>query len=311
MLRRPGVFVGAVVAALAVIAVALVALRPASAEPDLDPYAGLGAWIDVFDYAPRLQSAGNLPRVTPDSMDDVAALGASTLYLQVANPDDAPSNQLTDRTRLRGIVEAAHDNDLHVVAWFLPYVTDLAKDEQFVRQLVRFRADGRGFDAIALDIEDTNAVPDLAERNDRVVELTRRTRALMDDDMALGAIVYPAVQIEVVNPTLWPDFPYKRLGDSVDVWMPMAYFTYRDEESGYRNAFRYSEESVSRLRTNLDDDDAEVHLIGGIADQTTPADIDEFLRAVRHTGSVGYSVYDFATTSSAAWPYLRAGDDGD
>jgi hypothetical protein len=93
--------------------------------------------------------------------------------------------------------------------------------------------------------------------------------------------------------------------------MPMAYFTGRTQESGYRDAFRYGEESVARLRTNLDDDDAEVHLIGGIADETTPADIDGFLRAVRRTDSVGYSMYDFVTTSSAAWPYLRAADDGD
>ena len=299
---------GALAVALAVGAVGVLALRPATAEPDLDPYSGLGAWVDVFDYAPRLQSAGNPPRVTPDSMDDLAALGARTLYLQVANPDDAPSNQLTDRTRLRAIVDAAHDKDLLVVAWFLPYVTHLAKDEQFVRQLVQFRADGRGFDAITLDIEDTNAVPDVRERNNRVVELAQRTRALMDDDMALGAAVLPAVHLEVVNQMFWPDFPYKRLGGSVDVWLPMAYFTGRTEESGYRDAFRYSEESVTRLRANLDDDDAEVHLIGGIADQTTPADIDAFLRAVRRTESMGWSVYDFATTSSAAWPYLRRGD---
>ena len=150
-------------------------------------------------------------------------------------------------------------------------------------------------------------MPDLIERNKRVVELARRTRAVMDDDMALGAIVYPAVQIDVINQTLWPEFPYQRLDDSIDVWMPMAYFTFRDEESGYRDAFRYSDESVSRLREHLDDDEAEVHLIGGLADLTTPADIQGFLRAVRRTDSVGWSVYDFATTSSAAWPYLRRG----
>ena len=88
----------------------------------------------------------------------------------------------------------------------------------------------------------------------------------MDDDMALGAIVYPAVQIDVINQTLWPEFPYQRLDDSIDVWMPMAYFTFRDDESGYRDAFRYSDESVARLREHLDDDEAEVHLIGGLAD---------------------------------------------
>ena len=298
---------GLVVAAIAAVVASVVPSSPAQAEADLEPFRGLGAWVDVFDYAPRLQAAGALPRVTAESMDDVARLGARTLYIQVANPDDAPADQLTDVAQLRKIVRRAHDNDLRVVAWFLPYVVDLDKDEQFVRQLAGFRVNGEGFDAIALDIEDTRAVPDVLERNDRVVELARRTRSVMDDDSALGAIVYPAVQIDVVNPTLWPAFPYRRLSESIDVWMPMAYFTFRDEESGYRDPFTYSEESVARMRQHLRDEEADVHLIGGIADLTTPADYVDFLRAVRETDSVGYSVYDFATTSSSAWSYLRRG----
>jgi hypothetical protein len=205
-------------------------------------------------------------------------------------------------------VRRANENDLFVVAWFLPYVTDLDKDDQFVRAIADFAVDGHGFDAIALDIEDTRAVPDFVERNARVVELARRARAVMDDDMALGAIIFPAVQLDVISPTLWPSFPYQRLDTFIDVWMPMAYFTGREVESGYRDAFRYSEESVRRLREHLDDGDAEVHLIGGIADGMTPADAEAFRRAVRRTDSVGYSVYDFVTTSSAAWPHLRATD---
>ncbi|MET0628183.1 MAG: hypothetical protein ABW033_06985 [Acidimicrobiia bacterium] len=308
MCRRLASFAAATILVLSALsALAVIASPAAHADVDLDPYEGLGVWVDVFDYAPRLQSAGATPRVTVDSIDDMANLGARTLYLQVANPDDAPSNQLTDRVQLRALVRRAHDHDLTVVAWFLPYVTDLDADDQFVRQLVRLRVDGQGFDAIALDIEDTRAVPDLAERNDRVIELARRARAVMGDDMALGGIVYPAVQLDVVNPTLWPNFPYKRLADSIDVWMPMSYFTFRDEESGYRDAFRYSEESVTRLRKHLDDDDATVHLVGGIADQVTTADLDGFLRAAQQTDAIGWSLYDYSTTFSTAWPTLRRG----
>jgi hypothetical protein len=305
MRRRLALLAGAVAAAL--VSTVLVAPGPARADVDLEPYRGLGAWVDVFDYAHRLQADGEPPRVTPDAVDDMADLGTSTLYLQVANPDGAPSNQLTDRAQLRALVERAHDNDLFVVAWFLPYVTDLDADDRFVRELARLRVGGRGFDAIALDIEDTSAVPDLARRNQRVVELARRTRATMPEEMALAAIVYPAVQLEVINPALWPGFPYRRLADHVDLWMPMAYATFRDEESGYRDAYRYGKDSVSLLRERLRDDDAEVHLIGGIADQMTPADLDGFLRAARRTGSIGWSLYDYSTTFSTAWPQLRRG----
>jgi len=297
-------------ALVALVAATLTTATPlsvAGADVDTDPYSGLGVWVDVFDYAPRLLAPGAVPRVTVESVDDMANLGARTLYLQVANPDDAPPNELTDRAELRALLQRAHDRDLFVVAWFLPYVRDLDADDAFVRQIARLRVDGQGFDAIALDIEDTNAVPDVVERNRRVVELARRTRRIMPDDMALGGIIYPAVQLDVVNPTLWPNFPYRRLDASIDVWMPMAYFTFRDEESGYRDAYRYSRESVTRLRDHLDDEDATVHLVGGIADLVTTADLDGFLRAARTTDSIGWSLYDYSTTFSTAWPTLRRG----
>jgi hypothetical protein len=297
-----------VVAALvAVVLTSAVPVPVAHADAELGPYTGLGAWVDVFDYAPRLQAPGTLPRVDVDSIDDMARLGARTLYLQVANPDGAPPDQLTDRTELRALLKRAHDQELQVVAWFLPYVTDLDADDRFVREVVRLRVDGRGFDALALDIEDTSAVPDVAERNKRVVQLARRARRILPSDMALGGIIYPPVHLDVVNPLLWPRFPYQRLDASIDVWLPMAYFTFRDQESGYRDAFRYGSESVTRLRDHLDDQDADVHLVGGIADQVTTDDLDGFLRAARATDSIGWSLYDYSTTFSTAWPALRRG----
>jgi hypothetical protein len=279
---------------------------PAHAEPDLDPYRGLGAWVDVFDYAPRTQPEGSPLPVTPDSVHDMAALGARTLYLQVVNPDDVPPTSLYDAELLGEFLSRAHDEDMQVVAWYLPSVTDVDDDLAMLRRIVRFRAGGEQFDSVALDLEDTTGVPDIAVRNDRLVELAKRTRKIIGSDRALGAIVYPAVQTEVINPSLWPKFPYRRLAPAIDVWMPMAYFTFRDEESGYRDPRRYTEESVRRLRARLGDRSAPVHVIGGIADLATPEDYAAFVRAAAATKSVGYSMYDFRTTSSAAWAYLRA-----
>jgi hypothetical protein len=54
------------------------------------------------------------------------------------------------------------------------------------------------------------------------------------------------VQLEVLNTTLWPDFPYKGVARYADVWMPMSYYTYRSAESGLRNAYRYTVDSVDR-----------------------------------------------------------------
>jgi hypothetical protein len=295
---------------LGVLVALLVLCVPASiarAAPDVGPYRGLGTWVDVFDYAARTQPEGAPLPVTPDSVPDIAALGARTLYLQVVNPEGQIPGVLYDAKLLGEFLSRAHDDGVDVVAWYLPSAVDVNADATMLRAIAKFRASGESFDGIALDLEDTDGVPDVEQRNDRIVELTKRTRKMLGASRPLGAIVYPAVQTEVINPILWPNFPYKRLAPYVDVWMPMAYFTFRDTESGYRDPVRYTEESVSRLRERLDDKDAKVHVIGGIADLATPEDYAAFLRAARATKSVGYSMYDFRTTSSAAWPMLRAG----
>lgn len=289
----------------ALLAVVFVA-PPAHAATSLRPYRGLGTWVDVFDYAARTQPAGAPLPVTPDSMRDIAALGATTLYLQVVNPDGQPSTSLYDAALLRQFLSRAHSSGVQVVAWFLPSAESVDADAEMVRSIAALRANGAGFDGIALDLEDTKTVADVDTRNDRIVELTKRAKKLVGSK-PLGAVVYPAVQTEIINPILWPNFPYKRLAPYVDVWMPMSYFTFRDAESGYRDPVRYTEESVARLRERLGDQNAKVHVIGGIADLATPEDYAAFLRAARETKSVGYSMYDFRTTSSAAWPILRSG----
>ena len=48
-----------------------------------------------------------------------------------------------------------------------------------------------------------------------------------------------------------------------------------------------------------------MHLIGGLAEDSTPDDYLDLERAARTTDALGWSVYDYATTGSWAWPYLR------
>src|SRR5262245_15137176 len=118
--------VGVAVFALVALVVPVAAAPAGAATGNVDPYRGLGAWVDSFDYAPRLQHDGKPPPVTADSVDDIARLGARTLYLQVANPDGAPADQLTDADQLREILLRAKTAGLRVVAWYLPYLADVA-----------------------------------------------------------------------------------------------------------------------------------------------------------------------------------------
>jgi len=271
---------------------------------DVSAYEGLGTWVDVYDYVPEFQQDLTPPDVMPESVDDMAALGVDTLYLQAAFADaDAPDDAVVDADLVGEFLTRAHDHDLRVVAWYLPRLGDVDADLRLVEALHEFEADGERFDSIALDIEWTADVPDTTERNERLVDLTERSRLIVGED-ALGAIVLPPVQLEVVNPQLWPEFPWIDLAPHYDVWLPMAYFTFRDGE--HREAHRYVDESVRRLRANLDDSDASVHAIGGIADLTTVVDVDGIRRAVDDGELIGWSLYDYETTPSPLWPWLRS-----
>src|SRR5215204_7159959 len=76
--------------------------------------------------------------------------------------------------------------------------------------------DGQRFDGVAVDIEWTDSVPDPTLRSRRLVELSERLRSSASAGGAgaggaLGAIVPPPVQLEDVNPDLWPAFPWREL----------------------------------------------------------------------------------------------------
>ena len=290
-----------VVATASVAATSVFGLRPASAA-STSPFEGLGTWVDVFDYAPRLQAQGALPPFTPAAVDDVAALGVRTLYVQVANPDADPATKLTDAKELQAILDRAHKQGLRVVAWYLPSHVDPARDDEMIRRIVALRAGGDRVDGIGLDLE-SSAVADVALRTRRAISFAKAARRIAGDGMPIAAIVYPAVQLEQLNATLWPQFPYKQVNRYVDAWMPMAYYTYRDGD--LRSPVTYIDESVKLLRKRVGANVA-VHVIGGIADQTTTNDIVDLRTAAKDTDAIGWSLYDYVTTGSAAWPYLRA-----
>ena len=193
----------------------------------------------------------------------------------------------------------AHRNDMRVVGWYLPKFADVDLDLRRLEAISDFRVLGHRFDGVAVDIEFTGAVPDHAARNQSLIQLSQRLRDSVGDD-ALGAIVLPPVQLEVVNQRLWPGFPYSELSGVYDVWLPMSYWTFRRQDSGYHDGYHYNYESIVRLRTNLGDDDALVHGVGGIGDEASAAELDGFVRSLVDTGAVGGSIYDWRTLGTDA-----------
>ena len=268
--------------------------RPLVRDRALAVFAGLGTWIDVFDWSRTF--GGDGPLLEPADIDRMADTGVQTLYVQTSRwnaPDD-----VLERERLLPLIERAQARGMSVVAWYLPTLVDPETD---LRRLLA--AADLSVDAVAVDMEPD--VEDVAERNRRLLWLSHELRGALPET-PLGAIPYAPVAMEVIKPDLWPGFPWRELDTYYDVWMPMSYSSHRTTDSGYRDGYRYTAENIDRLRANVGSPATRVHPIGGIADAISSADVDGMVRAAAERGAIGGSLYDWGATPESYWASLQA-----
>lgn len=259
----------------------------------MEPYRGLGAWFDVYDWTTSF--ARYQPALEVDAIDHLAAQGVQTLFIQ-ASKWDSPDH-IVDEARFLAFVDRAHQHGISVVAWYLPTLVDPGRDVRRLLAIAKSPVDG-----LAVDIEARN-VGDVAERNLRLIQVSRAVRAALPGSV-IGAIPLEPVLIEDVNPRYWPGFPWAELASSYDVWLPMGYWTNRRSDSPWRNAFVYTAENIDRVRARIGQPDAPVHALGGIGDTTTQSDLQGFYAASLDRGAIGGSIYDFRTTTGPLWPKL-------
>lgn len=271
----------------------LAALAPGEA---VAPFEGFGVWLDVLDWSPTY--TGGRQGFSLAGVDRLADLGVQTIYIQTSRFNR--SEDVLDEALLRQIIDRAHGRGLHVVAWYLPTFADVERD---LRRLVA--AATLGVDGVGVDIEDRTTVADHGERTRRLLTLTADLRAWLPTT-PLAAVPVPPVATEVINPGFWPGLPWAELAATYDVWMPMAYWTYRTPGSGWRNGERYIGENVRLLRQLTGRPDLPVHPIGGEAATATAAEIDGMIAAVAATGSIGGSLYDHASTPPQRYAQLVA-----
>ena len=303
-----------------VVAVAPAAIATATAslvvdavsERSVDPYRGYGTWVDVFDFDP----AYNRPTITASDVGEMAELGVGTLYLQAARLDDRTPGGLIDPWLLTDMLLAAHRVQVDVVGWYLPRFEGGDDDLDRLVAMSGFEVLGHRFDGVAVDIEwigpdrEGNPIDD-ETRSARLSELTAAIGAVVGED-PLGAIVPPPVQTEVINTSFWPGFPWTEIAEVYDVWLPMSYWSFRSDASGYGDGYAYHEETVRRLRDNVADPEALVHGIGGIGGLdgiddppdppeplATVEEIERFIVALGDTASIGGSIYDWNTLEPA------------
>ncbi len=277
---------------LLALGIALGASTAASAAPNLDPYRGLGTWVDIYD--------GPQVAVPETTVARIAARGVRTIYLETGN--FTQRTELVRRNRLSRFIDAAHARGIAVVAWYLPGFRVGPRDLRRSLAAIRFRSSaGQAFDGFALDIED-GAVKPVSRRNRRLLDLSARLRAAVGPDYALGAII-PSPSGMAVRPGYWRAFPYAELAGVYDVFLPMVYSTYHGD--GPAVVRRDVTRSMAILRAATGRPEQPVHLIGGLADAMSAAESRAFARYVAATRPMGWSLYDFSVTSPAAWAALR------
>ena len=268
----------------------------------LDPYRGLGTWVDSYDFDPAYVP-GDIT-VAPSDLADMAAHGVRTVFLQSSRSDRRAIGLVSDPWLLAGFLLAADRTGMAVVAWYLPKWSDDDEDLDRLLAIDRFSVLGRRFDGLAVDIEWNRDGLGAIERSDRLVNLSDRLRRTVGDD-PLGAIVMPPVITDEINLAYWPGFPWGEVAPLYDVWIPMGYWSFRSEE--HADPAFYVAQNIRRLRADLGDPEALVHAIGGIgaADGSalvdpgeplaTIDDLAPFVGALVAEGAVGGSIYDWAT----------------
>jgi len=281
--------VAALVFTIALCAHLATAASPAGAR-SLNAYSGTGSWVSIYDTA-AWQSPERVVR-------KLASHRVHTLFLQTSNYRQ--SVDVVRPAKVARFVDAAHAAGIAVVGWYLPSLADHRRDLRRALAGARFRSPaGNGFDSFALDIESTK-VRWLGLRNERAVALAAAVRRALPKEYPLGAITIAPVG---ASPTYWPGYPYAALAPSVDVFLPMAYFTARTH--GAAGVSTYSVANLRVIRAQVGAD-FPMHPIGGEARHASLAEVKAFLRSVKSANTVGTSLWEYGEMTPGQWSALAA-----
>jgi hypothetical protein len=260
------------------------------APRSLAPFAGLGAWVSIYDGKAWANPEGTIA--------NLASHDVQTLFLETAN-----YRQRVDLVRPQTIARflaAAHATDMQVVAWYLPSLAKPAVDLR--RSLAPIRlvtADGDRFDGFALDVEATT-VRSLPLRNRRATSLVQSVRRAAPHTLPLGAIVIGPIGN---SPTYWPSFPYRSISKFVDVLLPMAYFTARAR--GAAGVNRYVVATMRYLRAQTTPT-FPIHVVGGLTTKAKAAEVQAFATATSACGAIGGSLWEYGTQTLSQWQTVAA-----
>jgi hypothetical protein len=286
---RPSRLLALVVVVVGAAMVASAVPRPAPAA-DPSVFAGLGTWIDVYDT-----SLYRTPKLTADR---IARHGVRVVWIETSN--DRSTTDVVEAAGLGRLVDELHARGVKAVAWMLPGHDQQARDVRRARAMLSFRtATGGSFDGVALDIESLR-LKNVTLRNARMLSLLRRLRAEAGVT-PMAAITYPPRALER-HASWWPGFPWADIAAQVDTVVPMLYTG--GGFKGYDATYGYVARSLRLLHAAIGQG-MPIHSAGGVANRMTPEELKAFADAITDDGeSTGWSLYDYATMTPAAWASL-------
>jgi hypothetical protein len=259
------------------------------ADSPLGAFRALGTWVDLYDLAELRPQA---------AVASMRAHGVRTLYFETARYNTpAAVDPATG-----GWLRAAHAAGMKVVGWYVPGYASMRTDVACMVAIARFRDGGERFDAAGIDIEVKHGAN--AVWNARVASHAAAVRRALGPGYPLAAITPTPLGMGVA-PARWAGFPWRALGRSADVVVLMSYWSYRGDCPRVPShcAYAYTRTNVERARSLTG---RPVHVIGGVGDLVSAAEIRDFVRGARDAAAFGASVYDFRTTSNLMWDLLRA-----
>ncbi len=279
----------------------IVAAQPKPKGPSLVAFKKLGAWVDLYDYG----------AIEPEAASaDMAAVGVKTLYLQTARwnkpaPDD--KNVFLDKPLVERWIHAAHANGMRIVGWYLPAYDNMGRDVSRTAVIATYRTTtGDRFDALAIDIEFKGQMDSLSEWNAAIAEHAKKVRAKVGPAYPVAAIVPSPLAMEIY-PHNWVGFPWQTLAAHSNLFMPMAYWSFRNDCASKPEhcAYGYTAGNIQRVRELTGKPGLPIHVIGGVGDGVTPEEVADFAKAALTVGVSGGSLYDYRTTEPSFWAHLK------
>ena len=282
---------GLAVAAAVLVCAGVSSSTPVARGADDLVFSGLGTWVDIYD--------GGVYTAPEATAARIAARGVDTVWVETANYRS--SADVVNATRLARFVDALHASGVNVVGWYLPGHVNVALDARRALALLSFRTStGGGFDGVALDVESTK-VANVGLRSRRAVALAQRLRQAAPD-VPLAIIPFNPRGLER-HPHTWPRFPWAQLAATADAFAPMIYTS--SSVKGFDATYGYVTRALRLLRTDTARPDVPIHVVGGVANRIGPEELAGFAAAVTDDGNtIGVSLYDWTTTTPAAWRVL-------